>query len=78
MTENKAVIADYDFYNKMIGLLCVFFVSLSAQEFSMPSITLFGKSGFRGRKVVLTDAFLNLSLAGIDGRVSSLLVNGGM
>uniref|UniRef100_A0A9J7XB12 Crystallin beta-gamma domain containing 1a n=1 Tax=Cyprinus carpio carpio TaxID=630221 RepID=A0A9J7XB12_CYPCA len=47
-------------------------------EFSMPSITLFGKSGFRGRKVVLTDGVLNLSLAGIDGRVSSLLVNGGI
>lgn len=44
----------------------------------MPTITLFCKSGFRGRKVVLTDGVLNLFLAGIDGRVDSLLVNGGM
>lgn len=54
------------------------YVHCTSQEFSMASITLYCKSGFRGRKVVLTDGILNLSLAGIDGRINSLLVNGGM
>uniref|UniRef100_A0AAY4C5E4 Beta/gamma crystallin 'Greek key' domain-containing protein n=1 Tax=Denticeps clupeoides TaxID=299321 RepID=A0AAY4C5E4_9TELE len=49
-----------------------------APEFSLPSITLFCKLGFRGRKVILTDASVNLSLAGISGCSRSLLVSGGM
>uniref|UniRef100_A0AAY4C538 Beta/gamma crystallin 'Greek key' domain-containing protein n=1 Tax=Denticeps clupeoides TaxID=299321 RepID=A0AAY4C538_9TELE len=54
------------------------FHSSSLQEFSLPSITLFCKLGFRGRKVILTDASVNLSLAGISGCSRSLLVSGGM
>lgn len=65
----------------VVGLMCSFTLVLclsSRQEFSVPSITLFCKSSFRGRKIILTDGALSLSLAGFDGRVSSLLVNGGM
>ncbi|XP_062862821.1 beta/gamma crystallin domain-containing protein 1 [Trichomycterus rosablanca] len=47
-------------------------------EFSLPSITLFCKACFRGRKVVLTDGVVNLSLIGIDGQIQSLVVTGGM
>ncbi|XP_053365441.1 beta/gamma crystallin domain-containing protein 1 isoform X2 [Clarias gariepinus] len=47
-------------------------------EFSLPSITLFCKASFRGRKVVLMDSCNSLSLTGIDGRSQSVVVNGGM
>lgn len=48
------------------------------QEFSLPSITLFSKPGFRGRKVVLKDGSVNLPLSGCDGIIYSLQVEGGM
>ncbi|KAF4084464.1 hypothetical protein AMELA_G00129050 [Ameiurus melas] len=47
-------------------------------EFSLPSITLFCKPCFRGRKAVLTVGSSNLSLSGIDGRSQSVVVNGGI
>ncbi|XP_018599258.2 uncharacterized protein LOC108929321 [Scleropages formosus] len=47
-------------------------------EFSIPSITLFSKPRFRGRKVVLKSGAVNLQLAGCDGRIQSVLVDGGM
>ncbi|XP_018587374.2 beta/gamma crystallin domain-containing protein 1 isoform X2 [Scleropages formosus] len=49
-----------------------------AFEFSLPSIMLFTKSGFRGRKIVLKDGSVSLRLAGFNGRVQSLLVDGGI
>uniref|UniRef100_A0A671Q2F3 Titin homolog n=1 Tax=Sinocyclocheilus anshuiensis TaxID=1608454 RepID=A0A671Q2F3_9TELE len=76
-TDNMYVLEEGEYPNpEALGLL--YSDCKISSEFSMPSITLFCKSGFRGRKVVLTDGVLNLSLAGIDGRVSSLLVNGGI
>ncbi|XP_026884572.2 titin homolog [Electrophorus electricus] len=47
-------------------------------EFSLPSLTLFCKLSFRGRKIVMTAGSMSLSLSGMDGRVRSLLVNGGI
>uniref|UniRef100_A0A673L6V8 Absent in melanoma 1 protein-like n=1 Tax=Sinocyclocheilus rhinocerous TaxID=307959 RepID=A0A673L6V8_9TELE len=82
-TDNMYVLEEGEYPNpEALGLLysdCkISSVHSVGHEFSMPSITLFCKSGFRGRKVVLTDGISNLSLAGIDGRVNSLLVNGGI
>lgn len=51
-------------------------ISLPLQEFSLPSITLFERSGLRGKKVVLTDGSVNLQLAGGCSRVQSVLVEG--
>ncbi|XP_076612232.1 uncharacterized protein LOC143336165 isoform X1 [Chaetodon auriga] len=47
-------------------------------EFSLPSITLFERSGLRGKRVILTDGSVNLQLAGGCSRVQSVLVEGGM
>ncbi|XP_074472034.1 uncharacterized protein LOC141756306 [Sebastes fasciatus] len=47
-------------------------------EFSVPSITLFERSGLWGKRVVLTDGSVNLQLAGGCSRVQSVLVEGGM
>uniref|UniRef100_A0A8C5EQ78 Beta/gamma crystallin 'Greek key' domain-containing protein n=1 Tax=Gouania willdenowi TaxID=441366 RepID=A0A8C5EQ78_GOUWI len=47
-------------------------------EFSLPSITLFERSGLRGKRVVLTDGSVNLCFAEGCGRVQSVLVEGGM
>ncbi|KAK7153015.1 hypothetical protein R3I93_011053 [Phoxinus phoxinus] len=82
-TDNMYVLEEGEYPNpEAMGLLnsdCkISSVHCVGHEFSIPSITLFCKSGFRGRKIVLTDGVLNLSLAGIDGRVNSLLVNGGI
>ncbi|XP_038824823.1 beta/gamma crystallin domain-containing protein 1-like [Salvelinus namaycush] len=47
-------------------------------EFSLPSVTLFERSGLRGKRVVLTDSSVNLQLAGGCSLVQSVLVEGGM
>ncbi|KAG7465955.1 hypothetical protein MATL_G00159610 [Megalops atlanticus] len=46
--------------------------------FSLPSITLFSKPSFRGRRMVLKGEVVSLQQAGSDGRVQSVLVDGGM
>ncbi|KAJ8356869.1 hypothetical protein SKAU_G00196630, partial [Synaphobranchus kaupii] len=47
-------------------------------EFSLPSITLFSKPSFRGKKVVLNEAMVNLQLVGCESRIQSVQVDGGM
>ncbi|CAN9507862.1 unnamed protein product [Ophioblennius macclurei] len=47
-------------------------------EFSLPSITLFERSGLRGKRVVLTEGSVNLPFTGGCSRVQSVAVGGGM
>ncbi|KAI7791869.1 hypothetical protein IRJ41_011899 [Triplophysa rosa] len=47
-------------------------------EFSLPSIVLFERSGFRGRRLVLKSSSVNLQLTESCTRVSSILVEGGI
>ncbi|XP_058255277.1 beta/gamma crystallin domain-containing protein 1 isoform X3 [Hemibagrus wyckioides] len=82
-TENMYVLEEGDYCNTAamggVSTDCTIqSLHTIGHEFSLPSITLFCKPCFRGRKVMLTDGSCNLSLNGIDGQSQSLLVNGGM
>ncbi|KAM9354332.1 uncharacterized protein crybg1a [Pholidichthys leucotaenia] len=47
-------------------------------ELSLPAISLFGRAGGRGRRTVLTHGEVNLQQAGLETRVNSVAVEGGV
>ncbi|KAI5102789.1 absent in melanoma 1 protein isoform X2 [Silurus meridionalis] len=82
-TENMYVLEEGEYCNTIVmggaSTDCIIqSLHTIGHEFSLPSITLFCKPCFRGRKVVLTDGSCSLSLSGFDRRSQSLVVNGGM